>query len=190
MSIVPKVVYPVHLYPTYEPRDAIATSAALAVPCLGAGLAMTAALERIQTPKAKMTESAIRIAKNTGYIASVAALYQFVEIASANLRETEDGWNKFYGGLAGGALIGLKKGTMTSTIWTSLVLGSALGLAGWAGGLFSAPLENGPAPEGSPYDQKKGDFFSIRYRAPLSETIDKLGEGRGIEYSKAGVSRE
>lgn len=145
-------------------------------------------------------------------IASVALVYQFVEVASANLREKEDGWNNFYGGLAGGAIAGLKsafflfepnfykilthimstEGTMTHTIWSALFVGSALGLARWAGGLFGSTFEETSIVPGSTYyagEPEKGDFFAIRRRAPLSETISKLGEGRGLEYAKAGVSK-
>ncbi|KAK9382306.1 uncharacterized protein V2V93DRAFT_366962 [Kockiozyma suomiensis] len=192
MSLVPKVVYPVHPYPGYEPRDAIATTARLAVPCLTGSLAMTAAVERIRNPKGQLTDSMITMSRQTGYLTSVALVYQFVEVASANLREKEDGWNNFYGGLAGGAIAGLKKGTMTHTIWSALFVGSALGLARWAGGLFGSTFEETSIVPGSTYyagEPEKGDFFAIRRRAPLSETISKLGEGRGLEYAKAGVSK-
>jgi hypothetical protein len=34
--------------------------------------------------------------------------YAFVSTASANLREKNDPWNHFWGGLTGGALLGLR----------------------------------------------------------------------------------
>lgn len=39
-------------------------------------------------------------------IAATGAAYTFAESVSANIREKEDGWNKFNGGAAAGAIIG------------------------------------------------------------------------------------
>lgn len=39
-------------------------------------------------------------------IAATGAAYTFAENVSANIREKEDGWNKFNGGAVAGAIIG------------------------------------------------------------------------------------
>lgn len=41
-------------------------------------------------------------------VASVGGAYQFARVAAANLREKEDHWNAAWGGLFGGAAIGLR----------------------------------------------------------------------------------
>ena len=40
--------------------------------------------------------------------ASMGGAYEFVKTASANLREKDDHWNTTWGGLAAGAIIGLR----------------------------------------------------------------------------------
>lgn len=41
--------------------------------------------------------------------------YSFVSTASANLRQKNDPWNHFWGGLTGGALLGLRSERLLTT---------------------------------------------------------------------------
>jgi Tim17/Tim22/Tim23/Pmp24 family len=42
------------------------------------------------------------------FSAGMGGTYAFVSTASANLREKNDPWNHFWGGMTGGALLGLR----------------------------------------------------------------------------------
>ncbi|KAK9452221.1 uncharacterized protein V1518DRAFT_410660 [Limtongia smithiae] len=189
MSLVPKVVYPIHDYAEYEPRDTLAVTSSVALPCFGISLAYATALERFKHFQAPMATSVIRIGTTSLFLASIGMSYQFVESAASNLREKNDAWNHFYGGLAGGAIMGLKARTFTSTIFSSLALGSVLGLARWAGGLYGAKYTV-EEPEESAFTDKSSSFYAVRSRAPLSETLAKLGEGRGLYVPKPTTEEE
>jgi hypothetical protein len=72
-------------------------------------------------------------------------------------------------------------GTVTNFVFTSLLFGSILGLSRWAGGIFGGFSKEDEA-EHSKLDGPQSDFWIVRSRVPLSETISKVGEGRGIFY--------
>ncbi|KAK9476281.1 hypothetical protein V1514DRAFT_364605 [Lipomyces japonicus] len=180
MSIVPKVVYPIHEYKPYEPRDALAVSSKLLLPTFAVGTIFAATRERILHTNSALIPSVLRVGSGAGFITAAAVSFQFVEVASSNLREKEDGWNFFNGGLAAGAAIGLRGGTIPTTVVTSLLIGSIMGLSQWAGGLyfFDQPSQG---LEGEKHVQGPIEsLFEVKRRVPLSETIQKLGEGRGI----------
>ncbi|KAK9333249.1 hypothetical protein V1520DRAFT_382419 [Lipomyces starkeyi] len=181
MSIVPKVVYPIHDYPAYEPRDALVITSKAVIPAFGIGLTYATAMERFRHFRAPLIPSLIRVGKESFFLGSVGCTYQFVEVAASNLREREDGWNNFYGGLAAGGLIGVRAGTVTNFVFTSLLFGSILGLSRWAGGIFGGFSKEDEA-EHSKLEGPQSDFWTVRSRVPLSETISKVGEGRGIFY--------
>lgn len=42
------------------------------------------------------------------YPGAMGAAYEFTRCASANLRQRDDAWNSFWGGLAGGSMLGLR----------------------------------------------------------------------------------
>ncbi|KAK9240788.1 hypothetical protein V1525DRAFT_393911 [Lipomyces kononenkoae] len=182
MSIVPKVVYPMHSYPPYEPRDALIITSKAVIPAFGIGLTYATAMERFRHFRAPLIPSLLRVGKESFFLGSVGCAYQFVEVAASNLREREDGWNNFYGGLAAGGLIGVRSGTLPNVVFTSLVFGSILGLARWSGGMFGGFSKEEEPVENSKYDGPQSDFWSVRTRVPLSETISKVGEGRGIFF--------
>ncbi|KAJ8102057.1 hypothetical protein POJ06DRAFT_248661 [Lipomyces tetrasporus] len=182
MSIVPKVVYPIHDYPSYEPRDALVITSKAVIPSFGIGLTYATAMERFRHFRAPLIPSLIRVGKESFFLGSVGCAYQFVEVAASNVREREDGWNNFCGGLAAGALIGVRAGTVTNTVFTSLLFGSILGLSRWAGGMFGS-FSKEVEVDHSKSDGPQSDFWMVRDRVPLSETISKVGEGRGVFYS-------
>ena len=42
--------------------------------------------------------------------------YEFTRCASANLRQSDDAWNSFWGGLAGGSMLGLRRMPSSTSI--------------------------------------------------------------------------
>ncbi|KAK9457644.1 hypothetical protein V1511DRAFT_179615 [Dipodascopsis uninucleata] len=183
MSIVPRVMYPIHDYREYEPRDSLFLASKVALPGFAIGLSYAAARERITHFQAPLAESMLRVGRQSSLIAFTGVTFQFVEAASSNLREKEDAWNHFYGGLAAGALWGIQGRTITNTFFTSLAIGSIMGLARWAGNLYTTSNEKVDK-EDSAFSGEESTFFTIRDRQPLSETLSKLGEGRGLHYPK------
>ncbi|KAK9462668.1 uncharacterized protein V1516DRAFT_670842 [Lipomyces oligophaga] len=196
--IQPKILHPVHPYPVWEPRDTVAITAPLLGPCFTIGVMWSATMERLRFRNPPAVESIIRISKNAFVVGAVGPLFQFVEAASSNLREKNDGWNSFFGGLASGALLSLPTGSFNRVFVSSVGLGSVLGIAAWSGfgtGEFlrtsreTLPEVNwrNPFYDVSPsdnsiktYEKSPESESLVRYRVPLSETLEKLGEGRGI----------
>ncbi|KAF3283617.1 hypothetical protein TWF970_000795 [Orbilia oligospora] len=109
-------------------------------------------------------------------IAAVGGTYAFIKDASANLRETDDPWNAALGGFFGGALLGIRTGRIP------YVLGFGAGLATlvasfdaggnhWRGAKWR---------EGYVDDVARREAIRSTRRRAYEETIEEIGEGRGV----------
>jgi len=160
----------------YEPRDALGAATRAATTTGAAGLFLAA----VQNTVAKENIGPFGVFSRYGTtIATFAAMggaYQFVSTASANLREQNDWWNHSLGGFCSGAIVGLTKRSMPAVLGNGFALGAVLGIVSYTGGnVFGAPsndLDDDPG--------MRKEELRKRFRRPINETINEIGEGRGI----------
>jgi len=159
----------------YEPKDAIAQSMRSATFTGSAGLLLAA----VQNTLTRENVGAFGVfTKFGGTIALFAAMggtYAFVSTAAANLRQKNDAYNPGLGGFFAGALVGLRNRTMPSVLGNGLLLGVALAGAQYTGG---AIFSHRPDPDEDKFAKK--EEIRRRFRRPVNEMINEIGEGRGI----------
>ncbi|KAK6524617.1 hypothetical protein TWF281_011520 [Arthrobotrys megalospora] len=161
---------------TYHPRDAIASTTNAVLLNGAAGILVSG----VQNTLAKENRGLFGLVTKTGgtiaMFAAVGGTYAFIKDASANLRETNDPWNAALGGFFGGALIGIRTGRIP------YVLGFGAGLA-----TLLASFDAGGNHwrgykwrEGYVDDVARREAIRSTRRRPYEETIEEIGEGRGI----------
>jgi len=160
----------------YHPQDAIGAGIKSSLAVGTAGLFFAA----VQTSYAKQNVGAFgvfsRFGGTTALFATMGGTYAFVSTASANLRASNDPINQFFGGFAAGAIGGLKRRTFPSFLGNGLALGVVVGVAAYTGtAMFGTP---GLHPDEGRWPTKED--IRKRFRRPMNETINELGEGRGI----------
>ncbi|KAL9625048.1 MAG: hypothetical protein Q9160_000777 [Pyrenula sp. 1 TL-2023] len=160
---------------TYQPEDAIANSVQALAITGAAGLFVSA----IQNSLARQNVSAWGVLTRTGgtaaLFASMGGAYGFVKTASANLREKHDPYNNALGGFFAGALVGLRSRSMPAVLGRGAALATIVGVFEYTGGQV---MPTGKDPEVDEFDRKEA--LKKRYRRPVEETINEIGEGRGI----------
>ncbi|KAK9471087.1 uncharacterized protein V1510DRAFT_421244 [Dipodascopsis tothii] len=198
-SIPPQVTFPIQEYAPYYPRDTLAMTKKYFF--LGSGLGGIShvfyeyMIER-RTPK--FTSAFVRtLSKVTLTSGAISANYIFVLCAMSNLRKTEDATNAAVTGAVTGAITGVlfKPRTIPRVAGYATLGAVFLGLYTWAGkqslqwapttvdGEFDLDRANADATSGQSLNQHglyKGGLWQVSYRRPLSQTVEELGEGRGI----------
>lgn len=128
--------------------------------------------------------------KNT---AGMGGAYAFVSSAAANLRATNDPYNQLYGGFAAGAVAGLRsmsspalhlvfatdshaERTLPALLGNGVALGVVLGVASFTGAAMFGTPDLHPSEGRWPTKEE----LRKRFSRPINETINELGEGRGI----------
>jgi len=106
---------------------------------------------------------------------AVGGVYEFTKIASANLREKDDAYNAALGGFFAGSIIGLRNRTVPMVLGWGALTAVILGTYELTGGAIYGNREIKEIDEFE-YKQK----LRANKRRPIQETIDELGEGRGI----------
>lgn len=105
---------------------------------------------------------------------------------AANLRETNDGWNTFWGVLAGNAAVltaGFRSMPLKQKLMTGISGACLTALAEqimWAQSTSSAAQNTRFAAANTDEELPKQEFWDVWKRRPLSQTVDALGVGRGI----------
>ncbi|KAL9108362.1 MAG: hypothetical protein Q9227_006822 [Pyrenula ochraceoflavens] len=160
--------------PPYHPKDAVSKSLESSAVIGAAGLLVAGTQNTLARQNLPVMSIFTRTGGFIGLCAASGAAYGFVSNASANLREKDDPYNKALGGFFAGSIAGIARGSMTSTLGTGAALAAAIGVFEYAGG----SLLPGKDPEVDDYDRK--EMLKQRRRRPYQETINELGEGRGI----------
>jgi len=159
----------------YQPRDAIAATARSGKFTGMAGLLIAA----VQNTMARENVGAFGIfTRFGGTIALFTAMggtYAFVSTASANLREKDDAYNQGLGGFCAGALVGLRNRAIPSILGNGLALGVALSIASYTGGTIFGQRGNRDEDKFATKEE-----IRKRFRRPVNEVINEIGEGRGI----------
>jgi hypothetical protein len=149
-----------------------------------------------------------RFGGTTVTFAATGATYAFVKNFSANIRETDDSWNSAYGGFLAGSIQGLRRTSAFSSpilpplsfsivysllkIQSLLILRAGLSFPsffGYGTGLavilyafdYTGARWAGYKRDTDVDEVERKEFIRKNRRRPITETIQELGEGRGIE---------
>jgi len=165
----------VDLEETFHPQDTIARSIRSATMTGGAGLLMAAVQNTVARENIGAFGVFTRFGATCALFAAMGGTYAFVSTASANLRQKNDPYNNALGGFFAGALVGLRKRSMPSVLGNGLALGVVLAGVQYTGGSFFRDTD---VADDERYLSK--EEIRKRFRRPINETINELGEGRGI----------
>ncbi|KAK5050338.1 hypothetical protein LTR84_003619 [Exophiala bonariae] len=171
-----KTVNPPPADPYYHPQDALGLSTRAIMLTGTAGLFLAA----IQNTVTKQNVGAFgvisRFGSTVGIFAAAGGAYQFATSVSANLRQKDDFVNNTIGGAIAGALMGAAKRKAPAVALNAFLLGTAAGVVGFT--QASTFASAGDDPQIDRIAEK--DAAKKRFRRPINETINELGEGRGI----------
>jgi len=159
----------------YYPKDAISESVRSAKFTGSAGLLLAAVQNTLARENVGAFGVFTRFGGTIALFAAMGGTYAFVSTASANLREKNDPYNPGLGGFFAGALVGLRRRTMPSVLGSGVLLGVALAGAQYTGGAVFSQRSD-------PDEDKfaKREEVRRRFRRPVNELINEIGEGRGI----------
>ncbi|KAK3904651.1 hypothetical protein C8A05DRAFT_42316 [Staphylotrichum tortipilum] len=116
--------------------------------------------------------------KGGGIIATFAiagSAYEFTTVSSANLREKDDYVNHGVGGFVGGALLGIRTGSIARVLGFGTLTAVLLAAYEFTG----ASIKGNKDQQVDEYERK--ELLRVRRRKPIEETLAIIGEGRGIE---------
>ncbi|MCJ1394976.1 hypothetical protein MMC18_007857 [Xylographa bjoerkii] len=159
----------------YQPKDAVTAGIKSTLVTGAAG----ALISSVQNTLTKQNVTAWGIFTRTGgtiaVFAAMGGTYEFTKLASANLREKDDSWNTAIGGFLAGSVLGMRFRTMPAVLGYGAGLAVLLGTFDYTGGVLTGYEKD---PNVDEYDRK--EQLRKNRRRPIQETINDLGEGRGI----------
>ncbi|KAL8713863.1 MAG: hypothetical protein Q9220_002008 [cf. Caloplaca sp. 1 TL-2023] len=141
----------------------------------GAGLFLSAAQNSLSRQTTSGWGVITRTGGTIGIFAAVGGVYEFTRIAAANLREKDDSWNPAIGGFFGGGVMGLRYRSFPAVLGFGALLAIVEGTFNYTGGRITGFAQDS---ETDPYEQK--EQLRRNKRRPIEETLQELGEGRGI----------
>ncbi|CUS07111.1 unnamed protein product [Tuber aestivum] len=161
---------------TFHRQDAISLAVKGTLYGSGAGAFISA----MQNTLTKSPVGAASFITRTGGViglgAAIGGSYMFFRTASANLRGVDDSINPAIGGAVAGALLGIRVRTMSGVVGCGVGLGVVMGIFEYTGGALGRRLRGGGVRD--EVGRKEG--VRARTRRDVGETIEVLGEGRGI----------
>ncbi|CAK4034924.1 probable NADH-ubiquinone oxidoreductase 213 kDa subunit [Lecanosticta acicola] len=159
----------------YQPKDAVG-AAIKATAVTGAAGAFISAIQNTLT---KQNVGAMAFLTRTGgtiwTFAAMGGSYEFVKCACANLREKDDTWNATWGGLASGAMLGLRFRSAPAVFGYGSALAVVISAFTYTGGRLQGYHRDPDVDEVS-----RKEYLRKNRRRPIEQTINELGEGRGI----------
>ncbi|KAL3426219.1 Tim17/Tim22/Tim23 family protein [Phlyctema vagabunda] len=159
----------------YHPKDAISAAINGSV-VSGAAGAMVSAIQNTLT---RRNVSAWGVVTRSGgtiaVFTAMGATYEFTKNASANLRQKDDSLNTAIGGFLAGSMLGLKVGRTPAVVGYGALCAVVLGAFDYTGGRLTGYMKDPAVDE---FDRK--EELRKNRRRPIQETIEQLGEGRGI----------
>lgn len=105
------------------------------------------------------------------FLATMGGLYSFGDAATSNLREKNDSWNQFSGGVLAGVCIGVYKRTLPAVFGYGAGVGIMMGLFGWGGGNIGGIYSHMSPAERDAWQSK---FFATEQRRPRSQVLAEL----------------
>ncbi|KAH5635247.1 hypothetical protein HBI51_170450 [Parastagonospora nodorum] len=160
--------------PTFHAQDALANTASTTLQLTAVG----AIVAGVQNTLRKQNVGAMGIMTRSGGIialyAGVGAAYQFTKDATSNLRQKDDCYSEAVAGFVGGMGLGVYKRSLPFMLGagaaTSVAMTAFRYTNGWRGATAETDEE----------EVERREAAKKLRRRPLSETIEQLGEGRGI----------
>ncbi|EXJ77988.1 hypothetical protein A1O3_09147 [Capronia epimyces CBS 606.96] len=170
----------------FQPKDALGASLRAGTLSGAAGLFLASVQNTVTKENVGFFGVFSRFGSTVGLFAAVGGTFAFTSAASANLRERNDFWNHGIGGALAGSLPGLAKRSMPATLGGSLALGVSMAVASYTGRSVFESGEDEFQHDRIGYKEEA----KARYRRPINETINELGEGRGIYGPGYGERRK
>ncbi|OAL54918.1 hypothetical protein IQ07DRAFT_531466 [Pyrenochaeta sp. DS3sAY3a] len=159
---------------TFHPRDTLSNTATTTLQTTAAG----ALLAGVQNTLRKQNVGAMGIITRSGgtiaLFAGVGAAYQFTLDATSNLRQTDDCYSEALAGFMAGAAMGVPRRSLPFMLGAGAITSTVLTAYRYTSGLSGS----GTVDDDNEVERREA-LRKIR-RRPLSETIEELGEGRGI----------
>ncbi|KAI9743336.1 MAG: hypothetical protein M1818_003182 [Claussenomyces sp. TS43310] len=159
----------------FHPHDAV-KAAINGSMITGAAGALVSAIQNTLT---KRNVNAWGVFTRTGgtiaVFTAMGGTYEFARFASANLRERDDSLNTAVGGFLAGSVLGLRVGTTPAVLGYGALAAVVLGTFDYTGGALTGYNKD---PEQDEFERKQ--FLRKNRRRPIEETVEELGEGRGI----------
>ncbi|MCJ1311015.1 hypothetical protein MMC25_004685 [Agyrium rufum] len=159
----------------YQPQDAIAVTTTSTLVMGGFGTLASA----IQNTLTRQNYGAFGIFTRTGGTIALFAVmggsYSFVKCASANLRERDDHYNSTLGGFFAGTMLGLRARSLPAVLGYGATMAIAMAAFDYTGGSLKGLHRD---PDEDEFERKQS--LRKNRRRPIGETLQDLGEGRGI----------
>jgi len=165
-----------HSTPTFHRQDAISLAVKGTLYGGGAGAFISAMRNTLTKSPVGAASFITRTGGVIGLGAAMGGSYMFFRAASANLRGVEDSVNPTIGGAVAGALLGIRVRTMPGVVGCGIGLGVVMGIFEYTGGALGRRFSSGGVRD--EVGRKEG--VRARTRRDVKETIEVLGEGRGI----------
>ncbi|CBX98059.1 hypothetical protein IAQ61_010163 [Plenodomus lingam] len=160
---------------TFQPRDALHNTAITTLQTTAAG----AILAGVQNTLRKENVGAMGIFTRSGGIialyASAGFTYQFTLDVASNLRQKEDSYSHAMAGFVSGSCLGVFRRSLPFMLGGGATLATIMAAFEYTRGLHGA----GSQADDDGEVERREQLKKLR-RRPLSETIEQLGEGRGI----------
>jgi len=159
----------------YHPKDALGSSMSATALTGTAGLLFSGVQNTLARQNYGFWGVFTKSGSTIAIFAAMGGTYAFLKDASANLREKEDTWNSAIGGFFAGAIVGLRARRFPP------VIGYGAGLA-----ITLATFEKGGGTLKGVYNKvmmdevERKEYVRTTRRRPYEETIEEIGEGRGI----------
>ncbi|KAF1352079.1 hypothetical protein BDV97DRAFT_367877 [Delphinella strobiligena] len=159
----------------YQPKDAIGSTIKATMITTGAGAFVSA----IQNTLTKQNVGGMAVFTRTGgtiaVFGAMGGAYEFAKCASANLRQKDDSWNPAIGGFLAGSMLGLRFRTTPAVFGYGSGLAIILAAFNYTGGKLSGFNKDPTVDEVS-----RKEHMRKNRRKSAEETVQELGEGRGI----------
>ncbi|KAL8841346.1 MAG: hypothetical protein Q9170_000977 [Blastenia crenularia] len=109
------------------------------------------------------------------YVAAIGGTFEFTQLAAANLREKDDAYNQAIGGFFAGGVVGFRMRSFPAVLGFGALLAILQGTYTYTGGKLSGFERDSTTDQ---YERKEG--LRRNRRRPIEETLQEMGEGRGI----------
>ncbi|KAF2849314.1 hypothetical protein T440DRAFT_426957 [Plenodomus tracheiphilus IPT5] len=164
--------------PTFHPRDALSNTASTALQTTAAG----AIIAGVQNTLRKQNVGAMGIITRSGGLIAlyggVGAAYQFTLDATSNLRQKDDCYSEAVAGFVAGTGLGIARRSLPFMLGAGVALSTVMTAFRYTSGLRGSGSIRDQVDDDGEVERRE-ELKKIR-RRPLSETIEQLGEGRGI----------
>ncbi|KAI4153286.1 MAG: hypothetical protein L6R39_001618 [Caloplaca ligustica] len=161
--------------PVYHPKDAISATVRTTMILGGAGLFFSAVQNSLARQNVTGWGVFTRTGGTIGMFAAIGGTYEFARTAAANLREKDDSYNQAIGGFFAGGIVGLRMRSLPAVLGFGAALATLQGVFDYTGGKL-----DGYEPDASVDQYERKEQLRRNRRRPIEETLQEMGEGRGI----------